>query len=50
MFLEAARDSRPAFCSIASGLDDLRVVHAVYDSARTGHVVEIVRTAPNTLR
>jgi UDP-N-acetyl-2-amino-2-deoxyglucuronate dehydrogenase len=41
MFLEAARDSRPAFCSIASGVDDLKVVHAVYESARTGRGVEI---------
>jgi len=44
-FLEAARDGRPAFCSIASGVDDLRVVKAVYDSARTGTTVE-VRRAP----
>jgi UDP-N-acetyl-2-amino-2-deoxyglucuronate dehydrogenase len=43
VFLEAARDSRPAFCSIDSGVDDLRVVQAVYESARTGRAVEIKR-------
>lgn len=43
MFLEAARDSRPAFCSIESGVDDMRVVNAVYESARTGRAVEIKR-------
>jgi predicted dehydrogenase len=42
-FLEAVRDAKPAFCSIASGLDDLRVVSAVYESARTGRMVEIQR-------
>ncbi len=43
MFLEAARDSRPAFCSIESGVDDMRVVSAVYESAGTGRAVEIKR-------
>lgn len=50
MFLESARDSRPAFCSIASGVDDLRVVQAVYDSARTGRAIEIARPAPENPR
>jgi UDP-N-acetyl-2-amino-2-deoxyglucuronate dehydrogenase len=40
-FLEAARDGRPAPVSIASGVHDMRVVMAVYESARTGRVVEI---------
>lgn len=41
MFLEAVRDGREPFVSIASGVDDLRVVAAVYESARTGRAVEI---------
>ncbi len=41
MFLEAVRNHRPAFCSISSGVHDLRCVHAVYDSAQLGRVVEI---------
>lgn len=40
-FLEAARDGRPAFVSIASGVRDMRVVCALYESARTGRAVEI---------
>ncbi|HYV37918.1 MAG TPA: Gfo/Idh/MocA family oxidoreductase [Gemmataceae bacterium] len=40
-FLEAARDGRPAFVSIASGLHDMRVVMAVYESAKTGAAVRI---------
>lgn len=40
-FLEAVRDNRPAFCSIASGVDDMRIVQAVYESARTGRSVEV---------
>jgi UDP-N-acetyl-2-amino-2-deoxyglucuronate dehydrogenase len=40
-FLEAARDGRPAFVSVASGVDDLRVVAAVYESARTGRAVNL---------
>jgi len=39
-FLEAVRDGRPAPVSIASGVDDLRVVAAVYESARSGRAVE----------
>jgi UDP-N-acetyl-2-amino-2-deoxyglucuronate dehydrogenase len=41
MFLEAARDGRPAYVSIADGVHDMKVVEAVYESARTGRVVEI---------
>jgi UDP-N-acetyl-2-amino-2-deoxyglucuronate dehydrogenase len=33
MFLEAVRDGKPAFCTIASGVSDLRCVYAVYESA-----------------
>jgi UDP-N-acetyl-2-amino-2-deoxyglucuronate dehydrogenase len=40
-FLEAARDGRAAPVSIASGVHDMRVVMAVYESARTGRVVEV---------
>ncbi len=39
MFLVAVRDGREPFVSIASGADDLRVVQAVYESARTGVAV-----------
>ena len=39
-FLEAVRDGRPAPVSIASGVRDLRVVTAIYESARTGRAVE----------
>lgn len=41
VFLEAARDHKPAFCSISSGLHDLRCVSAVYDSAHLGRAVDI---------
>ena len=41
VFLEAARDGLPAYVSIADGLHDMRVVEAVYESARTGRTVEI---------
>ena len=41
MFLEAVRDGRDPFVSIASGVEDLRVVAAVYESARTGRAVEL---------
>jgi predicted dehydrogenase len=44
MFLEAVRDGREPFVSIESGVDDLRVVNAVYESARTGRA-ETVRGA-----
>jgi predicted dehydrogenase len=39
-FLEAARDGRPAPVSIASGVWDMRVVQAVYESARSGRTWE----------
>jgi predicted dehydrogenase len=40
-FLEAARDGRPAPVSIASGVRDMQIVAAVYESARTGRAVEV---------
>jgi predicted dehydrogenase len=42
-FLEAARAGKPAFVSLASGLHDMRVVTAVYESARTGRAVEVAK-------
>lgn len=41
LFLEAVRDDHSAPVSIASGVEDLRVVAAVYESARTGRVVRL---------
>ncbi|HWF48409.1 MAG TPA: Gfo/Idh/MocA family oxidoreductase [Bryobacteraceae bacterium] len=41
MFLEAVRDQKPAFCSVASGVRDLRCVRAVYDSAQSGRAIDI---------
>ncbi|HWB83873.1 MAG TPA: Gfo/Idh/MocA family oxidoreductase [Bryobacteraceae bacterium] len=41
VFLESVRDGRPAFCSIASGVQDMRVVRAVYESAATGHAINL---------
>lgn len=41
LFLEAVRAGQPAPVSIASGVDDLRVVQAVYESARTGQAVNL---------
>jgi predicted dehydrogenase len=41
LFLEAVRDGRPAPVSIASGVHDLRIVDAVYRSARDGRAVEV---------
>jgi predicted dehydrogenase len=40
-FLEAVRDGRPAPVPIASGVRDLRVVSALYESTRTGRAVEV---------
>ena len=40
-FLEAARQGKPAPVSIESGVHDMRVVQAVYDSARSGRVVTL---------
>jgi predicted dehydrogenase len=45
MFWEAVRDGREPFVSIASGVDDLRVVHAVYESARGGQAVSLASEA-----
>ena len=41
VFLEAVRDGRPAPVSIASGVRDMRIVSAVYESAKTGRAVEV---------
>jgi predicted dehydrogenase len=41
LFLEAARDGKPAPVSIESGVRDLRVVAAVYQSARSGQAVSL---------
>lgn len=41
MFLEALRGSREAFVSIPTGVDDLRVVAAVYESAKTGRAINL---------
>ncbi len=43
LFLEAVRANRPAPVSIASGVEDLRVVAAVYESAQTGRAIHIAR-------
>ncbi len=48
MFLEAVRNHRPAFCSISSGVHDLRCVRAVYDSAQLGRAVEIIQESSGT--
>src|SRR5262249_34976449 len=40
-FLEAVRDGRPAPVSIDSGVHDMRVVNAVYQSAVQGCAVEV---------
>jgi predicted dehydrogenase len=40
-FLEAARDGRPAPVSISSGVHDMRVVAAVYESVQTGRAVSL---------
>jgi predicted dehydrogenase len=41
LFLEAARDGTAAPVSIESGVRDMRIVAAVYESARTGRAVEV---------
>lgn len=43
MFLEAVRDGVQPFVSIPSGVDDLRVVAAVYESAQKGCTVTVER-------
>jgi len=40
-FLEAARDGRGAYVPIAAGLSDMRVVEAVYESARSGRTIPV---------
>lgn len=41
LFLEAVQAGRAAPVSIASGVEDLRVVQAVYEAARTGRTVTV---------
>lgn len=41
LFLEAVRDGQKPFVSIASGVRDLHIVSAVYESVRTGRAVEL---------
>ena len=41
IFLEAARGGHQAPVSIAAGVHDMRVVYALYESARTGRAVEL---------
>ncbi len=41
LFLEAVRNGHAAPVSIASGVEDLRVVQAVYEAARTGQAVKL---------
>lgn len=41
MFLEALRDGKEPFVSIASGAEDMRVVAAVYESSKTGAAVTL---------
>jgi predicted dehydrogenase len=41
LFLEAVRDGQAAPVSIASGVEDLRVVFAAYESARDGCTVQL---------
>lgn len=43
VFLEAVRANRPAAVSIASGVEDMRVVAAVYESAKAGRTIRIAR-------
>jgi predicted dehydrogenase len=45
VFLEAAWHNRPAPVTIASGVHDMRVVAAVYESARMGKVAEVAEGA-----
>lgn len=41
VFLEAVRGGNAAFCSIRSGLSDLRIVRAVYESARERRTIAV---------
>jgi predicted dehydrogenase len=45
LFLEAVRDGRAAPVSIASGVEDLRVVKAVYESAHSGCAVPLAEVS-----
>ncbi len=49
LFLEAVRENRPPPVSIASGVEDLRVVAAVYESMKTGRAVSVERTYSETI-
>ena len=40
-FLEAVRDQRAPFVPIATGLNDLHIVNAAYESARTGQAINL---------
>ena len=40
-FLEAVRDQRAPFIPIATGLNDLHIVNAAYESARTGRAINL---------
>ena len=40
-FLTAVSDGRAPFVPIATGLNDLHIVQAVYESARTGQAVAL---------
>lgn len=44
-FLEALRDQSQPFVSIASGVDDLRVIAAVYESANTGRAIQLSQSS-----
>jgi predicted dehydrogenase len=41
MFLDAVEGGRDAFVSIDAGVDDLRIVQAVYEAARSGQVLNL---------
>jgi predicted dehydrogenase len=45
LFLEAVRDGRAAPVSIASGVEDLRVVKAVYESAHSGCAIPLAEVS-----
>jgi UDP-N-acetyl-2-amino-2-deoxyglucuronate dehydrogenase len=49
-FLEAVRDGKPAFVPIESGVDDLRVVKAVYEAAASGKAERLERFATDSFR
>ncbi len=49
LFLEAVRENRQPPVSIASGVEDLRVVAAVYESMKTGRAISVERTYSETI-